>query len=174
MTPLDSQPLFDEATIAKRIAELGKQISEDYENKSLVVVGVLKGSVIFLADLIRKISVPLEIEFIGVTSYQGTESTGHVQITQDLRCEIKGRHVLVVEDIVDTGLTIDYLLEVFNIRQPSSLKICTLLSKPDSQIMKRDLDYVGFEISKEFVVGYGLDLDGAYRQLPYIAQIISD
>ncbi len=166
--------LFDEATLGRRVEELGAQISRDYGDSSIVVVGVLKGSFIFLADLVRYISLPTEIEFIGVSSYQGTESTGHVQITQDLRREIKGRHVLLVEDIVDTGLTMDYLVATLTVRKPASLKICTLLSKPETQLMKAQLDYVGFEISREFVVGYGLDLDEAYRNLPYIAQIHGD
>jgi hypoxanthine phosphoribosyltransferase len=124
-----------------------------------------------LADLVRKISCPMNIEFIGVSSYEGTSSTGEVRITSDLYQEIRGRHVLVVEDIVDTGRTVDFLLDVLRVRGPKSLKICTLLSKPDAHIMNNKVDYVGFEITNEFVVGYGLDLDGNYREIPYIAQI---
>jgi hypoxanthine phosphoribosyltransferase len=166
-------PLFDEKTLAKRVAELGAQISKDYAKDELICVAVLKGSVLFFADLIRKITRPVQIEFIGVSSYAGTESTGHVRITHDLSADIKGKHILLVEDIVDTGMTIDYLMNTLKVREPKSLKVCALLSKPDSHIMKGHLDYVGFEISREFVVGYGLDLNGAYRALPHIAQIQS-
>ncbi len=170
---LAMRPLFSEEVIARRIKELGKQISADYANRSLVCVAVLKGSVIFFADLMRAISVPVKFEFIGVKSYEGTSTTGHVQITTDLAADIKDKDVLVVEDVVDTGITIDFLLNTLKVREPKSIKVCTLLSKPDANIMKNTVDYVGFEISKEFVVGFGLDLDGDYRQLPYIAQVLT-
>lgn len=166
------EPLFTEEVLAKRICELGEEISKDYKGtNNLICVGVLKGSVIFLADLLRKITVPTTLEFIGVKSYEGTVSSGHVQITSDLTAEVKGKDVLIIEDIIDTGMTIDYLINTLRVREPKSLKVCTLLSKPDVHIMRNDIDYVGFEISREFVVGYGLDLDGLYRGLPYIAQI---
>lgn len=164
--------LFDRQTIANRVAELGKKISEDYAGKSIVAIGVMKGSVIFFSDLVRHISRPVEFEFVGVKSYEGSVSTGHVQITSDVSMDIKDRHVLLVEDIVDTGMTIDFLTKLLKVRQPASLRICALLSKPDAHIMSHQLDYVGFEIAKEFVVGYGLDLDGGFRNLDHIVQIV--
>ena len=169
---LSYKPLFDENDLKKRVAELGKEISEEYKGQELICVGVLKGSVVFMADLVRAIDVPLQMEFIGVKSYDGSSSSGHVQITTDLGADIKGKNVLIIEDIVDTGMTLDYLINLLKVREPKSLKICALLSKPDAHIMKNNIHYVGYEISKEFVVGYGLDLDGHYRQLPFIAQVL--
>ena len=163
--------LFTDEQIAKRIHELGKQISAEYNGEPLMVVGVLKGSFIFVADLVRALNIPVTIDFIGVASYEGTQSTGHVRITNDLATEIQGRHVLLVEDIVDTGRTIDYLLDSLRLRQPKSLKVCAFLSKPEAHVMHSTIDYVGFEISKEFVIGYGLDLDQYYREMPYVAQV---
>lgn len=163
--------LFDQKAIAARVHELGQQISKDYQGQRLTLIGVLKGSFIFLADLVRSISLPVEVEFIGVSSYEGTVSSGEVRITNDLTVELKDRHVLLVEDIVDTGTTIDFLINTLQVRKPSSVKIACLLSKPETQIMSHRLDYVGFEISKEFVVGYGLDLDGQFRGLPEIMQM---
>jgi hypoxanthine phosphoribosyltransferase len=174
MLPMKTRPLFDETALSNRIKELGAKIEQDFGNEPITVVGVLKGSFIFLSDLVRSIKNPMKIEFIGVSSYHGTESTGHVRITQDLTAEIRGKNVLLVEDIIDTGLTMDYLINTFKVREPKKLKICTLLSKPESHMMKTHVDYVGFEISNEFVIGYGLDLNGDYRNLPYIAQVISD
>jgi len=174
MQTLKTKKLLDEETLAERVRELGSLITREYKGEELIIVGVLKGSFIFLADLVRSIQLPLNIEFIGVSSYKGTESSGHVRITQDLTAEIKGANVLLVEDIVDTGLTIDYLIETLGVRQPKSLRVCSLLSKPEAHIMTHKIDYVGFEISTEFVVGYGLDLNDRYRELPYIAQVISD
>jgi len=169
MNKLKTRILLSEETLAERTRELGALITSDYAEEPLIVVGVLKGSFIFMADLVRQIQLP-----IGVSSYKGTESTGQVRITQDLTGEIKGANVLIVEDIVDTGLTIDYLIQLLKVRQPKSIKVCSLLSKPEAHIMNTKIDYVGFEISSEFVVGYGLDLDDGYRELPYIAQVISD
>ena len=169
---LNLKTLIDRATIHERTCALASQISHDLKGESVVVVGVLKGSFVFMADLIRQMSVPLEVEFIGVSSYQGTVSTGHVRITHDLASDISGKHILLVEDIVDTGMTLDYMLETFKVRGPKSLKVCTLLSKPEAHRMHHTIDYVGFEISKEFVVGYGLDLDGFYRECPDIMQVI--
>ena len=170
---LHLKTLIDKARIQKRIQEMGDEISRDYKAENVMVVGVLKGSFVFMADLIRSLSVPLEVEFIGVSSYQGTASTGQVRITHDLTSEITDKHVLLVEDIVDTGMTVDYLLETFQVRRPKSLKICTLLSKPESHRMHHKIDYIGFEISREFVVGYGLDLDGFHREHPNIMQVIT-
>lgn len=157
--------------IAQRVAQLGRQISDDARGQPLVVVGILKGAFVFLADLVRRIDVPLSIEFMGVSSYVGTQSTGHVQITRDLAADIQGAHVLLVEDIVDTGKTMDFLLDLLRVRQPASIRLCTLLSKPEAHCMRSKIDYVGFEIGDEFVVGYGLDLDGRFRELPYVGRI---
>ena len=165
--------LFSAEQIQKRIREIGATITRDYQGQEVVLVGVLKGSFIFLADLARAIDLPIRIEFIGVASYVGTKSTGHVRITTDLTADIINRHVLLIEDIVDSGTTIDYLINTLKVRNPKSLKVCTFLSKPTAHQMKTRLDYVGFEISREFVVGYGLDLDGAYRGLPEIKQVVS-
>lgn len=171
---LQTKPLFDAETLQKRISEIGKKITQDFKGESVIVVGVLKGSFLFMADLIRAIDLPMTVEFVGVSSYKGTESTGHVRITHDLNATVKDENVILVEDIIDTGLTIEYLTEMLQARKPKSLKICTLLSKPEAHMMKIDIDYVGFEITKEFVIGYGLDLDGRYRNLPYIAQVQTD
>jgi hypoxanthine phosphoribosyltransferase len=168
---LKYKPLFDEARIAARIKEMGAEITRDLGGESLVVVGVLKGAVIFLADLVRRIDLPMSIEFIGVASYSGTKSTGHVRLTHDLSADIKGKHVLLVEDIIDTGHTIDYLIDTLRVREPKSLRVATFLSKPEAHEMHNKLDYVGFEISREFVIGYGLDLDQRYRNMPFLAQV---
>lgn len=169
--PLNYKPLFDEQAIAKRIQALGAQISADFAGQSIVCVGVLKGAFIFLADLVRAIELPLTVEFIGVASYSGTQTTGHVRLTHDLTVDIKDKNVLLIEDIIDTGHTIDYLIDTLSVRGPKSLKIATFLSKPEAHQMHHAIDYVGFEISREFVIGYGLDLDQRYRNLPYLAQV---
>lgn len=164
-------PLFDAERIRARIRELGEKISQDYAGESLVVVCVLKGAFMFFADLVRAIDLPVTVEFIGCSSYSGTASTGHVRLTHDLTSDINGRHVLLVEDIVDTGRTIDYLLDTLRVRGPKSLKIAAFLSKPEAHAMHHQIDYVGFEVSREFVIGYGLDLDGYFRNLPFLAQV---
>lgn len=169
---MKTRPLFDESTIARRIKELGEQITRDYGGEPVLVVSVLKGAFIFTADLVRQIKVPLEVDFIGLSSYEGTQSTGHVRITSDLSSKIEGRHVLLVEDIVDTGKTLDFLRDMFSLRKPRSLRVCALLSKPEAHQMKTPVDYTGFEITREFVIGYGLDLDQRFRELPYIAQVL--
>jgi hypoxanthine phosphoribosyltransferase len=173
MKTFKQEPLFDAETIRLRVQSLGQQISADYAGKSLTVVCVLKGAFIFAADLLRSITVPASIDFIGVSSYVGTESTGVVRITTDLNRDISGRDVLLVEDIIDSGRTVDYLIDNLTSRRPKSLKVCTLLSKPDANKMSHPIDYFGFEISGQFVVGYGLDLDEEFRGLPYIAQLLS-
>jgi hypoxanthine phosphoribosyltransferase len=161
--------LFSEAQLQARIVELGAEISRDYKGQDLVVVGVLKGSVLFFADLIRRIDLPLSIDFLGLSSYgAGTESTGVVRITNDLSKTVEGKHLLVVEDIVDTGLTMKFLLENLATRRPSSVKICTLLEKPARAKVKVPIHYKGFVIPDEFVVGYGLDFDEKLRNLPFI------
>jgi hypoxanthine phosphoribosyltransferase len=161
--------LLSEEQLQKRIKELGQQISKDYAGKSLLCVGILKGSFIFLADLVRQIDVPVSIDFLAVSSYgNSTESSGAVKLLMDLKNDIKDKHVLIVEDIVDTGLTMKYLLDTLGQRKPASLAVCTLLKKDNHQ-SKIKLDYLAFEIPKDaFVVGYGLDYAEKYRNLPYI------
>jgi hypoxanthine phosphoribosyltransferase len=163
--------LHDEAEIDKRVKQLGAEITKDLEGEPLVVVSVLKGAFMFTADLVREIKVPVVVDFIGCASYNGTQSTGTVRITQDLSTDITGKNILLVEDIVDTGRTLDYLLRILLQRSPKSIRLCTLLNKPEAREVPVKVDYFGFSISNEFVIGYGLDLDQRYRELPYIAQV---
>ncbi|HEX9289629.1 MAG TPA: hypoxanthine phosphoribosyltransferase [Anaeromyxobacteraceae bacterium] len=165
--------LLSEEQLRARIAEMGAEITRDYAGKPLKLVGVLKGSFMFMADLARAVDLPLKIDFIGTTSYQGTRSSGVVRITNDLSRPIEGEHVLLVEDIVDTGLTMKYLLENLGTRRPASVKVCALLEKPARAKVKVPIDYKGFEIPDAFVVGYGLDWDGRLRNLPYIGVVRS-
>jgi hypoxanthine phosphoribosyltransferase len=161
--------LVDEATIQRRISELGAAISEAYAGRDLVLVSVLKGSIIFMADLVRAITIPHEIDFMATSSYgAATSSSGVVRILKDLNVSIQGRNVLVVEDIIDSGHTLAYLLRLLTERQPASLRIVTLLDKPERRAVHIDVDWVGFSIPNEFVVGYGLDYNELYRNLPYI------
>lgn len=165
------EELIGETQIKHRVKELGEMIKATYQDlpEDLVLIGVLKGSIIFLADLCRAIDLPLELEMMGVSSYgEATKSSGVVRITQDLARPIKDKHVLIVEDIFDTGLTMKYLCENLKARGPKSIKICTLLKKNTPQQIKMDIDFVGFEIPNEFVVGYGLDLAERLRNLPLI------
>jgi hypoxanthine phosphoribosyltransferase len=172
MAPPNTKVMYSAAEIAARVAELGAQITRDYAKGDLVLVGVLKGSFLFLADLCRAIDLPLVVEFLGVQSYgDETTSTGVVQITSDLTRPIEGKDVLIIEDIVDTGLTMEYLLENLRLRMPRSLKLCSLLHKPDRSIRPVRIDYVGFTIPNAFVVGYGLDHAQKYRNLPYIGVV---
>jgi hypoxanthine phosphoribosyltransferase len=163
--------LIDEAAISRRVAELGAQITKDYRGQPLVALAVLKGSFIFAADLLRAIETPLAVEFVGLRSYIGgrTSTSGVVEITHDVKYPLGGHHVLVVEDIVDTGLTLDYLIKNLATRAPLSIKIAALLHKPSRTVKPIPIDYLGFEIPDEFVIGYGLDYDGRYRNLPHIA-----
>jgi hypoxanthine phosphoribosyltransferase len=162
-------PFIDEAKLHARIRELGQQITRDYQDQPVVVVGVLKGSILFFADLIRQIDLPIHIDFLGLSSYgAGLETSGVVRITSDLTKPIEGRHVLVVEDIIDTGLTMKFLLENLATRKPLSVKICSLLEKPARARVKVAIDYLGFTIPDEFVVGYGLDFDEKLRNLPFV------
>ena len=167
------KPLHDEAEIEKRVKQLGAEITKDLKGEPLVVVSVLKGAFMFTADLVREIKVPVVVDFIGCASYNGTQSTGTVRITQDLSTDITGKNILLVEDIVDTGRTLDYLLRILLQRSPKSIRLCTLLNKPEAREVPVQVDYFGFSISNEFVIGYGLDLDQRYRELPYIAQVQS-
>jgi hypoxanthine phosphoribosyltransferase len=153
-----------------RIGELGQEISRDYAGKDLLLLAVLKGSVLFLSDLMRQISIPHSIDFMATSSYgASTTSTGAVRILKDLDAPIEGRNVLIVEDIIDTGQTLDYLVRLLQARQPASLRICTLLNKPSRREVEVKVDYVGFDIPNRFVLGYGLDYGELYRNLPYIA-----
>lgn len=164
-----AQVLVDEATIHERVMALGEAISQAYAGQDLVLVSVLKGSIIFMADLVRAITVPHEIDFMATSSYgAATNSSGVVRILKDLNVSIQGRNILVVEDIIDSGHTLNYLLRLLQERQPASLRIVTLLDKPDRRAVPIDVDWVGFSIPNEFVVGYGLDYDELYRNLPYI------
>ncbi len=162
--------LLDEETIARRVREMAAQVSADYtKSDDLVLIGVLKGSFIFLADLARCLTVPHHVDFIALSSYnRGTASTGAVRLIMDTRASVTGRHVLVVEDILDTGYTLDYLVRTFRARNPASLRTCVLLSKPERRQVEVAVDYLGFEIPNEWVVGYGLDYADRFRTLPYI------
>src|ERR1700733_10682388 len=167
-----SVPMLSAKEIAARVHELGAQITKDYQDRPLVLVCVLKGSFIFAADLARAIDLPLRVDFLGVRSYgEGTESSGVVQITQDLSRPIAHEDVLLVEDIVDTGLTIAHLIDLFRTRAPASVKVCSLLHKPARAKVEVKVDYLGFTIEDRFVVGYGLDFAERYRNLPYIAVV---
>jgi hypoxanthine phosphoribosyltransferase len=169
------KPLFDAGTIAERVADLGRAITRDYLGKDLVVVPVLKGSYVFAADLVRHIDLDVAIDFLGVRSYgNDRESSGVVQITTDLSHSIEGKHVILVEDIVDTGLTISYLYENLATRQPASLKIAALLHKPARTRVPVKIDYLGFTVEDVFVVGYGLDYGQKFRNLPYLAVVADE
>jgi len=165
-----AEVLITEEELQARIAELGKVISADYQGKDLLAVCILRGAVVFLSDLIRHITVPHEMDFMAVSSYGGTrtESSGVVRILMDLKTNIQGRDVLIVEDIVDTGLTLNYIIDNLKTRRPASLRTCALLNKRERRQVDVPLDYVGFVIPDKFVVGYGLDYDEKYRNLPFI------
>ncbi len=174
---MDNPPvLISEADIRKRVAELAEQVSSDYADKGdVVLIGVLKGSFIFLADLSRKLTIPRTIEFIAVSSYGKTSvSTGAVRLVMDVRGNIENRHVLIVEDIVDTGHTLNYLIGILESHRPASIRTCTLLHKADAAQVEVDIDYVGFDIGDEWVVGYGLDFAERDRTLPYIGTVTPD
>ena len=161
--------LIPENQIQKKIQELGNRISEDYQGKQLICIGVLRGAIIFLADLARCIKVPIIMDFMDISSYgASTESSGVVRIVKDLDENIEKKHVLIVEDIVDTGLTLDYLIRMLKSRNPASLKVCALLNKKERRKIDVPIDYCGFDIPDKFVVGYGLDFNGLYRNIPYI------
>lgn len=164
-----SEILLSQDEITQRVRELGTEISRDYQGKELVIIGILKGAIPFLADLIREISVPLRYDLMAVHSYGlSTKSSGVVQILKDLDRSIEGQHVLIVEDIVDTGLTLSYLRDNLRARRPASLRICTLLDKPSRREVEISAEYNGFAIPDQFVVGYGLDYAERFRQLPFI------
>ena len=165
----DMDVLISKEQIAARVAELGAQIAHDYAGKDLVLVGVLKGASLFLADLVRQIDLPVAMDFIGLSSYgEATESSGVVKITSDLSKPIEAKHVVVVEDIIDTGLTMRYLLDNLATRHPASVKICSLLQKPSRSRTPIPITYLGFTVPDLFVIGYGLDAAERYRNLPFI------
>jgi hypoxanthine phosphoribosyltransferase len=161
--------LIDEETLATRVAELGAEVSADYEGRDLLLIGVLKGAVFFMADLMRHLTVACEVDFMAISSYgDATDSSGIVRILKDLDISIEGRDVLVVEDIIDSGLTLSYLIRNLESREPASLEVCALLTKPSRREIDVRVRYVGFEIPNKFVVGYGLDFAERYRNLPYV------
>ena len=162
--------LLTEAQIQARITELGEILTKDYMDKNPIVVGVMKGVVVFYADMIRKIKTPCQMDFMWISSYAGTESTGNMIVRRDVSSDIKGRHVLVLEDIFDTGNSLDYTVKHLLAKEPASVKVCTLLDKPERRNPDITLkpDYIGFTIPNEFVVGYGLDFNEFYRNLPYV------
>ena len=164
--------MIPEEQVDAKIEELGKKISEDYAGKQVHLICILKGSVFFTCELAKRISVPVSLDFMSVSSYgDGTKSSGIVKIAKDLDESLEGKHVIVIEDIIDSGRTLSYLMEVLGKRNPQSLKLCTLLDKPDRRVTEVQVDYVGFEIPDEFVVGYGLDYAQKYRNLPYIGVV---
>jgi hypoxanthine phosphoribosyltransferase len=167
--------LVDPDVLSARVAELGAEISADYEGRDLLLIGVLKGAVFFMADLMRKLTIPCEVDFMAISSYgASTDSSGVVRILKDLDINIEGRHVLVVEDIIDSGLTLSYLMRNLESREPATLEVCALLTKPDRREIDVPVRYVGFEIPNRFVIGYGLDFAERYRNLPYVAVLSDD
>jgi len=161
--------LIEEDALQRRIRELGEEISNDYTGKDLLLIGVLKGAVFFMSDLMRSLTIPCEIDFMAISSYgDSTDSSGVVRILKDLDINIEGRDVLVVEDIIDSGLTLSYLMRNLEAREPASLEICSLLTKPERREIDVPVRYVGFEIPNRFVIGYGLDFAERYRNLPYV------
>ena len=175
MTPVNEltaaveETLIEEDVLQSRIADLGAEISEDYRGRDLLLVGVLKGAVFFMADLMRHLTVPCEVDFMAISSYgASTDSSGVVRILKDLDINMEDRHVLVVEDIIDSGLTLSYLRRTLGARKPASLEICALLTKPERREVEVPVRYVGFEIPNRFVIGYGLDFAERYRNLPFV------
>lgn len=163
--------ILDSATLSSRIGELGAQVSQDYAGKDPVLVGVLSGVVVFMADLLRAITIPVTVDFMAISQYQAGGGSGSVRITKDLDHPITGRHVLFIEDVIDTGLSLHYLLRTLQTRLPASLKVCVLFDRPYRRLVKVPLAYQGFELPDQFVVGYGLDAKGYYRNLPYIGTL---
>ena len=170
-----TEVLIDQDALQQRIQELGEEISTDYTGRDLLLIGVLKGAVFFMADLMRAISVPCEIDFMAISSYgDSTDSSGVVRILKDLDINIEGRDVLIVEDIIDSGLTLSYLMRNLEARGPASLEICSLLTKPERREADVPVRYIGFEIPNRFVIGYGLDFAERYRNLPYVGILDPD
>lgn len=166
------QIIYSEEVIKEKVDELGKRITEDFSGKNPIVIGVLKGANVFLSDLIRKINIPLIVDFIDVSSYGlSTETSGVVKINKDLDFSIEDKDILIVEDIIDSGLTLEYLLKNLKSRNPKTIRICSLLDKPERRRVDIKVDYIGFQIPDEFIVGYGIDYAEKYRNLPYIASL---
>lgn len=164
--------LINEQDVNAKIKEIAEQISKDYEGKEITLICILKGSVFFVCELAKRITVPVTLDFMSVSSYgPGTESSGRVKIVKDLDESIEGRDILIVEDIIDSGRTLSHLMTLLSARKPNSIKLCTLLDKPDRRVVPVDVDYTCFEIPDEFVVGYGLDYDQKYRNLPYVGVV---
>lgn len=167
--------LYDEETLDKRIRELGEEISREYEGKEITIICILKGACFFACELAKRITVPVYFDFMRVSSYGNeTKSSGVVKIVQDLDKPIRGKDVIVVEDIIDSGRSMHYLFQILRSREPASLKLCSLLNKPDRRVTEVDIDYTGFDIPDKFVVGYGLDYAQKYRNLPYIGVVIPE
>lgn len=164
---------ISEADIQKRVKEIGEQITADYKGEELILIGVLKGSYVFMADLARHIDLLVQVTFVSVSSYlSGTKSSGEVRMLYDVDCSLEHNNVLVVEDIVDTGNTLSYLMELFSARNPKTLRLCTMLDKPSRRMVPVEVAYTGFSIEDEFVVGYGLDYAGRHRNLKHIAKVV--
>ena len=171
-TPLEGvgEVLISEEKLRERVAELGREIAAEYEGRDLLLIGVLKGAVFFMADLMRELPLPCEVDFMAISSYgSATDSSGVVRILKDLDINIEDRHVLIIEDIIDSGLTLSYLMRNLNSRAPASLEVCALFVKESAHKIRKSVRYVGFEIPDRFVVGYGLDFAERYRNLPYLA-----
>ena len=167
--------LFTEAQVDERVRQIAAQISKDYEGEEVHLVCILKGSIFFAADLAKRITCPVTLDFMSVSSYgDGTESSGRVRIAKDLDENIAGKNVIVIEDIIDSGRTLSFLLEMLSARKPKSLKLCTFLNKPDRRVIDIPVDYIGFDIPDKFVVGYGMDYAQKYRALPYIGVVKLD
>lgn len=163
--------LINQSKLEKRIEEMAKQIQKDYQGKEIVLVGILKGSIMFMAELAKNIKASVALDFMDVSSYEGTESTGKIKINKDIRDSIEGKDVIIVEDIIDTGRTLTYVREYLKQKNPNSIKIATMLSKPSRRVIELNVEYIGFSIEDKFVVGYGLDYNEKYRNLPYIGYI---
>lgn len=170
MNPDIDHVLVTQEQLQQKVAELGAQISRDYEGKDLLLVSILKGGAVFMADIMRAITIPCEIDFMAVSSYGGsnTNSTGLVKVIKDLDTNLNGKDLLIIEDILDTGITLSNLVPMLKMRNPNSVKLCTILSKPSRRKANIEPDYLGFEVPDEFVVGYGLDYNELYRNLPYV------
>ena len=168
---MNFKELISKEEIEKRVEELAEEISRDYEGKDIEFIVVLKGAVIFATELAMKVKSNVRFEFIEISSYEGTESTGKIKVNKDIKSSIEGKDVLIVEDIIDTGRTLSYLKEYLLSKNPKSLKICTLINKPSRRIINVDIDYNGFDIEDKFIVGYGFDIDQDYRNMPYIGYV---
>lgn len=172
MEKLNYDILYNEETLQTRISQLAKELEKDYKEKKPIFISILKGSIYFFSDLTKKIDIDMEIDFMNVSSYFGKkESSGVVKIIMDLSKDIKDRDIVIIEDIIDTGLTLDYLKKTLELRKPKSIKVCTLLDKKENRKVPFEADYAGFVIPNKFVIGYGLDYEGLYRNLPFIGTV---